>query len=91
MAERFPNGLPAEVLKDLNELGPRPFARKYKVSVGTYYTWRKKYGLSASSKTSRRSAKKRAASEIIVEIEVGGTTMSIPLSSEGIKIRLGRK
>ena len=90
MAERFPDGLPAEVLKDLNELGPRPFARKYKVSVGTYYTWRKKYGLSAPSKTPKKRPRK-AASGVVVEIEVGGTTMSIPLSSEGIKIRLGRK
>ena len=88
----YPNEIPAEVLKDLFELGPRPFCRKHGVSITTYYAWKKKYNLSASPKNSPKRYPKKMASKMTIEIEVGGTTMSIPLDEGGeVRIKFGRR
>jgi len=92
MKPRFPNNeIPAEVLKDLSELSPKLFTEKYGVSNSCYYHWKKKYGLSASSKF-RNKDKKRANNsgrKFSVRIEIGGATINMPIDEE-IKIKIGR-
>jgi len=88
----YPDGLPAEVVKDLSELGPRPFCRKHGVSITTYYTWKKKYDLPAPQKIFLKKHPKKIATKMTIEIEVGGTTMSIPLDEgEEVRIKFGRR
>ena len=87
---KYPEGLPAEILKDLKELGPKEFVEKHKVGVGTYYAWRKKYGISASTKSFTKSTTRRVGSKLVVQIEVGDSKISIPLKGDEVRIKLGR-